>query len=558
MDVGEHEMMKKLITLATILTITIACLIGCGETTNFLGGTTEEKKETIRSEDVYIPIEKIRTLNPVVTKDEDAYYVGKLIYEGLFGFDKNLAVTNVLADHYSYDSEEGAITISLKRNIYWQDGEELTAEDVKFTMDVITSASYSGNTLYQNCISNIKYTKLNKQDPYQITISYNNPLNISLSNLTFPIIPQHRFKNIDGAKKADQDFIPIGTGPYQVEEYNALSHITLKASEKYHGSIKPVNTLHFQIIPEKRDAANLMNINNFSVAFSKELDRDTIYTNEDVNIASFPSNEVEFIGYNFNNPVLKYVKVRKAIASAINTEQIIESAYYKNGVQNDNIYFPSFLGINSNKSNNLFDIAKSKNLLQEAGFYDRNGDGYLESASGETLRVNILVNSDNPSRVAAAQIIKEGLDMLPIPATIISKEWNEYNTDLAGGNFDIFVGGYQFRENYDLRFLLHSGYGNPAGYSNPALDVWLDKMESGVSQQERQSSYEQVSKILIDELPYFCLLYKTYGAITSPSLEGGINPNFLNLYQGAENWYSMIEVPSGPTEEESVDELEIY
>jgi ABC-type transport system substrate-binding protein len=63
----------------------------------------------------------------------------------------------------------------------------------------------------------------------------------------------------------------------------------------------------------------------------------------------------------------------------------------------------------------------------------------MENAAGEVLRVNLLVNSEDQSRAAAAQIIKEGLDKLSIQATIISKDWNGYNTDLAAGDFDIFT-----------------------------------------------------------------------------------------------------------------------
>ena len=131
----------------------------------------------------------------------------------MFGFDKNLALTNILADNYSYAADGLSLTVNLKHGILWQDGEELTAEDVKFTMDTITAAVYSGGTLYAGNISNVKYTKLDNKDPYQITIYFNNPQNISLANLTFPIIPRHQFKNTDAARTAVQDFIPVGTGP---------------------------------------------------------------------------------------------------------------------------------------------------------------------------------------------------------------------------------------------------------------------------------------------------------------------------------------------------------
>jgi peptide/nickel transport system substrate-binding protein len=542
-------MRNKYIAVAAMIIILLTGLAGCGETTNFLGGTAEEEIETVRSDEVYIPIEKVRTLNPVITKDEDAYYVDRLVYESLFGYDRNLALTDILADSYTFAEDRSSVTINVKQGIYWQDGKEFTAEDVKFTMDVIASASYSNSTLYVSNISNVKYTKLNSKDPYQITIYFNNPQNVSLTALTFPIIPKHQFKNIDAAKKPDSNFIPVGTGAYRVAEYNGLSHIILTGYESYHGGNPPTNRLNFRIIPEKRDAVNLMDVNNISITFSKDIDRDTIYTNKEVHVVNFPSNEAEFIGFNFRNTVLKDGRVRKAIAGAINTAEIIESAYYKNGVQNDTIFFPNFLGISSVKSHNLHDISKSKELLREAGYYDRNGDGRLENAAGTTLSVSILVNAEDQSRIAAAQIIKEGLEQLTIHVQIVNKDWNSYNADLAAGNYDIFLGGYQFKENYDLRFLLHTGYGNLAGYSNPTLDALLDQMESGISQKDRQAVFDQVKDILIDELPYYCLLYKTYGAIASPGLQGELRPTFLNLYQDADTWYSMLEVSPEPEEE---------
>jgi len=554
-------MIKRSIAVTAILIMMLSALTGCGQTPNFLTGSAEQAVNTVRSDEIYIPIEKVRTLNPIVTKDEDAYYVNKLVYESLFGFDKNLALKNILAERYSYAPDGTFVTVNLKQGILWQDGKELTAADVKFTMDVIAAASYSNSTLYAGNISNVKYTKLDNKDPYQITIYFNNPQNISLSCLTFPILPKHQFKSIDTAKKPDPGFIPIGTGPYRVAEYNELSHLLLVGNEKYHGGESPANTLHFQIIPEKRNAVNLMDVNNIAITFSKEIDRETIYANRDVNVVNFPSNEVELIGYNFRNPLLKDSRVRKAIASAINTEEIIESAYFKNGIRNENIYYPNFLGVSGMKTDHTFDIGRAKELLREAGFYDRNGDGTLENAANQSITVNILVNTEDQSRLAAAQIIKEGLDQLPIHSTITSRDWNGYNTDLAAGNFDIYLGGYQIKENYDLRFLLHSGYGNLIGYSNIAMDTLLDKMESGVSHEERQAAYQQVKEILADELPYFCLLYKTYGAIASPSLRGEVEPSFMNLYEGVETWYSMLEVPAEPaeaSEEEPGGEPEAY
>ena len=546
-------MTKKIVAVIAILIIALSGLTGCEQTSNFLGGSTEKEKNTVRSDEIYIPIEKVRTLNPIISKDEDIYYLDKLIYQSLFDYDKNLTLVNVLADSYAYSEDKTSVTIELKRGMRWQDGREITAADVKFTMDVIASAAASGSTIYGSNITSVKGTKLDGGDPYQLTVLFKDTQNISMDNFTFPIIAQHQFKNIDAARKIDTDFIPIGSGPYQVSDYNDFSHIILKGNENYLGGSVPGNTLNFQIMPDKKDAVNLMDVNNISITFAKDLDRDTVYTNKDVNVVNFPSNEVELIGYNFGNPALKDPRVRKAIAGAIDTQKIIESAYYKNGIENDNIYFPNFLGVTSAKTHNPYDITNAKQLLREAGYYDRNGNGLLQDAAGQTITVNILVNSEDQSRVAAAQTIKEGLDQLPVQATITSVDWNTYNADLAAGNFDIYLGGYQIKENYDLRFLLYTG-GNQIGYSNPALDILLDRMESGLSSKDRQNTYTQIRDIMNDDLPYFCLLYKTYGAIASPALKGEIDPTFVNLYQGADKWYAMLEVIQKQPEEPAANQ----
>lgn len=542
-------MAKKLIAIAVILIMSLSALTGCEQTSNFLGvGETKEDKNIVRSDEIYIPIEKIRTLNPIITKDEDAYYVDKLIYESLFSYDNNMELINVLADSYTYAPDGTSVTIRLKQGITWQDGEDLTAADVKFTIDAIASAAASGATLYEGNIANVKSTKLEDGDLYQITIFFKNVQDNSVNNFTFPIIPAHQFKNTDAVKKPDPAFIPIGSGPYRVADYNDLSHIILTGNENYHGGSVPENILNFLIIPQKRDAVNMMDINNISVTFSKDIDRDTTYANREVSVVNFPSNEAELIGFNFRNPVLRDAKLRKAIVTAIDTEEIIESAYYRNGIQNDNIYFPGFLGTDSRKIDNLFDIEKAKELLKEAGYFDRNGDGILENAAKQTVKINILVNSDNPSRTAAAQIIKEDLDQLQIRTTITAKDWDGYQADMAAGYFDIYIGGFQIKENYDLRFLLHTDHANPIGYSNLTLDALLDKMESGISSEDKREAYTRIRDILNADLPYFCLLYKTYGAIASPSFRGELNPTFLDIYRGAEGWYSMLEISTAPAE----------
>ena len=533
-------MFKKILVIVSII-LAIYSFAGCGESTGFLGGDIEEEKDMVTSSEIYIPIDKIRTLNPVITKDEDAYYIDKLIYEGLFGLDENLALVNVLADSFSYGEWGYSVNIKIKENIKWHDGQAFTAEDVKFSIESYIYAVNSGSSMYSSYVNNIKQVKLDKDNPNIVQVFFINNNNISMENFIFPIIPKHQFNGVASVKLLSQGFIPIGTGPYKLVEYNELTHIILKGNETYHTGNIPKNTMNFQIMPNKLDAINLMDMNNISLIISKGIDRDTIYTNKNVNVVPFASNEVEFVGFNFRSNIMKNKKVRKAIAYSIDVEEIVNAGYFKNGILNDTIYYPNYLGIESSEIQYKFDVTNSQKLLTEAGYIDRDGDGIVENSNNEKLIINILVNSEDQQRIAAAHIIKNGLDKLPIQSYIIYKDWSAYNTDLSLGEFDIFIGGFQIKENYDLRNMLHTDYLNVIGYSNPTLDILLDKMESGLSNTDKVNTFSKIKDILNEDLPYFCLLYKTYGAIASPALQGDIEPYFNNLYHGCEKWTCVYE-----------------
>lgn len=533
--------MKRLFAFALILVFLFSGLTGCGEEVNFLTGGTETEKDTVVSNEIYIPIEKIRTLNPVITKDEDAYFINKLIYESLFSFDEHLAVKNLLAESYHYLDDGLSLSVQLKKGIEWQDGHALTGEDVKFSIESYLNAAASGETLYKKNVSNIKSVKVDSQNPLSVTISYYNKDNVSIRNLTFPIIPKHKFLSAGSVKSQSASFMPVGTGPYKIAESNDLTHFTLVGNGDYHGKDIPKNKLIFEILPNKKDAINLMAVNNLALTVLKDIDRDTIYSNKNLVSAPFLSNQVEVIGFNYRKSLLKDRRVRQAITSVIDAKEILDIGYFNNGVLNDSIYYPQYLGTQQSATPSS-DLDKARKLLIEAGFIDRDGNGIAENNFKEELSINILVNEEDLSRVAAAQMIKSSLDKLPIRSNIVYKDWDAYNTDLAAGNFDLYIGGFQLNETYDLRPFLHSNYGNLLGYSNQNLDFLLDKMESGISQEEMKATFTQIQTLLREEVPYGTLLYKTYGAVASPGLKGGINPYFYHIYNGSHNWRYEYEV----------------
>lgn len=591
-----------------------AGLSGCKEELPFIGKGDDAQTQKIVSNEIDIPMLRVRTLNPLVSLDEDTYYISKLIYQGLFQLDSTLTAVPALAESYQYDPQGTTLTIQLKKGVSWQDGKPFTSADVEFTIETLLALP-SQNTLYSDYVKNIRSVRT--QGSGTVVISYKSPDDVSVANLTFPILPEHQFKKNSDARTVNSGFVPIGTGPYSVESVDVSKEVILKGNPSYTGGAVANNVMHFKVLPNRMDAVNLFDINDFSIAFSKDLDRETLLTNRDMKVVSFPSNEVEYLGFRCDQPVLQDPRVRRAISLAIDDKEIIETAYYNSGIQNDTIYYPNYLGVPSQKQQKKAeaisdqteksdsqstnadqtgktdeqsvnvapkesggeqtasavqraddgeqaastnqkagsdqqsadgnqnakagqkpgktDLAQAKELLAQVGLTDQNGDGYLEDQQGKEIILRILYNSDDPSRATAAQVIKQDLKKLKIHAEVDGREWSAYNAAVTDGAYDLYIGGYQIRENYDLRFLLKTGV-NPVRYSNPQLDALLDQMASGITETQKKETFQQIQDILLNDMPYDCLLYKTYGAIASSSFKGTIKPMFFDFYSGSENW----------------------
>jgi len=541
----KHNYLYKSI-LTVLISLAILSAGGCSETTEFFDYQKEPEAIYKTANKAYLSMGRVMTLNPFISKDKDAYYINKLIYNSLFTLDENLLPQNDLAESYSFNKDKRKITIKIRAGIMWSNGEPLTANDVKFSIDAYKKASYAKLGIYSNQVNSIGSVSV---DGDSVIISYINDNDLSLENLTFPILPKNEFKNLNEALKPNEKYVPVGSGPYSVESYNPYSELVLKANE-FHSGLNPENVLIFKVVPSDGETIHLIEPNLITIAYSEKITRDVDFANLDTNIKSYLSNEVDWIGFNMNKTPLSDIKIRQAIAKAIDEKSILESAYYGNGILCDSIYYPGYLGIKNTGSIFKLDKDDSMLLLGKAGYTDSNNDGILEDKYGNEFIIDILVNNNNESRVAAAETIRKNLAGIKIGANITAVDFESYNNSILNGKFDIYIGGGKMAENYDLRNLLKSNAGNPVGFKNTTADKYLDQLKSGISNDEKIAIYKKLKAILSEEIPYYPLVYKTYGVITSKAFNGEVKPMFNNIYIGAEKWsYSYEEIINSPTED---------
>ena len=477
---------------------------------------------------LYFSSERIDTLNPVISKSEDVYYLSGLIYSSLFSYDENLNVKPDLVESYKINTEKAYIEITLRDDVKWHNGNSLKAADITFTINTMKSAGKDCPYYEQIKKINSAYTRSKNN----VTIYFNNNYNCSLDELVFPVIPSFQFAN-SGQFIEAKDFKPVGTGQYKYKSYNKLKQLKLVPHEDYYGKAAK-NNITVTILPEKSLSVNMMEINSVSCYTDDAGNRKSIALDKNFKIYDIPSNNVEFAVFNTSDQILYRKEVRHALAFGINRENILDNAYMGDGLLTDTIYYPNYLGVKDTGSYFGYDLEKAKNMLAAAGYRDMNGDGFLEDSIERPLSIDILVNEKNATRASAARLIKSDLEELGVRANITSLPQDQYLNAIKNKQFDILLTGYTIEESYDLRSLYNGK--NQWGYKNYNLQILAQEMDRLYSPEQYTENYRELKEALMDELPYFPLCYKKMSLIGLETFEAPELPMFNNIYMNCDTW----------------------
>lgn len=518
---------RKILVVAMAMIIAVVTVTGCD------GDILRTKKngETYRRvEAVVLPMAMVRTLNPVISKDEDTYFISKLIYEGLFSLDNNMTPQKALAKEYSFDKENGTLTVDLVDTV-WHDGKPLTSQDVIFSLKAYQRAGT--NSQYSALIDRID--KIEAEGSGRIVVHFDSKTRMSLNALTFPIIPAHPYSSVAKLLEPDAGFIPIGTGPYKCTSYSNTLKLQLAPNEVYHGT-KVKNSITFEVLPDNQSAYKLLQAGSISMLVSRDMDRQGEITKKGVKTVNFPGNEVEFIGFNVRNKKLKDAVVRQGIAYGVNSKRIIDECYFGSGMRNENVFFPNYMGIKSEQDAYPYSVDKGSDAMKKAG-YTMGKDGFLQDKDGTHLELNLIVDSKDTARVATAAIIEEDLRKMGVKIKVESLDSAGYLSRLKEKNYDMFLGGYQFDEQMDMRYLFGDYPENYTGYTNKTITNLMNDMYGGQTPEETKATYAKMKPIIKDEVPYYCILYKTYGAMLSNTIKGQIVPTWNNYYRKSGKWY---------------------
>jgi peptide/nickel transport system substrate-binding protein len=408
-------------------------------------------------------------------------------------------------------SEDGLTwKVKLRSDVKWHDGEPFTADDVKFSFDLLNNKNFrawlrNGFSLMQDIKvespTEISWRMAKAYAPFPSILSW-----------TF-IVPAHILAKASDPNTAPFNNAPVGTGPFVWKERVPGDHITLTANPHYFGKGPYLETVVFKYIPDLTvmftqfqtgaiDYIGLQGITADHYNQAKKL--------KDRNVVVGPAPFIESITLNLSRPQFQEQAVREALYYAMDNKAIIEQIYY--GLPGPTVTFlpRQSWAFNPHLAPHEYDPAKAKAMLDAAGW--KPGAGGIREKNGVKLSFLNSTTAGNHVRESAQQLLQQNWRDVGVEMTIKNMPpaviWGDY---FNMSHYDSVMVGEDFMTGPDPDVTVYfdsnaipakGGAGqNTMGYANPEVDKLLLAGATTFDQAKRQESYWKLGEIIRHDLP---------------------------------------------------------
>ena len=443
-------------------------------------------------------------LDPRVGTDEVSQRVSQLVFSYLMSLDEQLRVVPVLAERLE-NPDPLTYIVRLRRGIKFHDGHELTAKDVVYTFTSLMAPDFiSPRKGAYRLVESIAAL-----DDYSVQFKLKEPFGSFPVQLVMPIVP-------DGAGPELRTY-PIGTGPYRFVRYDVDDRVVLTAFEGYYDGLPNNPGVVMKVVPDdtmrglelRKGTVDLI-INDIAPDIAHQLEEDG-----HLRVVTGPGTDYQYIGFNMRDPMLSDKRVRHAIAYAIDRQAIVD--YLRRGQARPAVGLlpPVSWAFEPDVREFPQDRARSKQLLDEAGYGDPDGDGPLPR-----FTLSLKISTNEFTRLQAT-VVQQDLRRVGIDVDVRSYEFATLYADVLKGNFQMYtlqwVGGAVADPDI-LRRAFHSQQVPPIGfnrgyYSNPEVDRALDRAQLSNDEAERKRLYGLAQKLIAEDVPYVSLWVKTNVAV---------------------------------------------
>lgn len=493
------------------------------------GKNKEDERAKIQKNTLYIAMDsKIHSGDPrMIGGDANSQYIETLRFLPLIGSNENGDLEYLLAEEIIEKSNKSWL-VKIKSGIVFNNGNPLTAEDVVATyQSVMQTPKGLPPSPRKAVFKSVVVFKATSST--EILIELSEPDSSFLNNLTLGILP----KDVALEAKANEvNGKGYESGPYILQE-TSTSSWKFTRNEKFNLLEKPkVENLEFKIITDSGTRYAALAKGDIDIA-QNAIDDDKISLiqkslTDKFTVLTAPKLSTSFVAFNFRDPILSNVKVRQAIAYAIDRKSILQFRLQGRAQLATSMFPPSHYYFDKSIQEIKYDPQKAKALLKEANI-------------PEGISFPIKVSSSNKQTVEVAKAIAANLKDVGIQATVEMLEFNVFLDQLKKGVVKVWIANWVgFKDPDHLRFAFATNMippegGNRGVFSNTSVDELLQEGREESKAERRKMIYDQAQQILASEMPYVYLWHGLNVAVLGKNIEG------YKLYADGRYW-SLINV----------------
>lgn len=415
----------------------------------------------------------------------DASIIG-MFNPGLYGYDDNFYINDSGLAKVTFDKENKKVTIKIPDNVKWDDGEPLTIEDVIYPYYVIGHADYTG-VRYGEDLKNIvgmedyhagktdTISGLNKVDDYTLEVTYkefNQSLYIAGGGVQSYVEPSHIVKSTPIKDLQDSEYVrskPVGFGPFKFSSMVSGESIQFVANDTYYKGKPKLDGVNMEVVSAQTAVAE-MRAGSYDIAQLPSDEHSAYKDATNFKTIGKVATVYDYIGFKMGkwdneksevvtdeSRVTANVALRQAMAYALDNKAVGEKFYGGLRFEANSLVPPVFKDVyDSTLSAYSYNPDKAKQILADAGFVDKDGDGFVEDPNGKQFKINFAARSGNSIAEPLAQYYIDSWRNVGI------------NVDLQDGRLLEFNAFYDLIESDDANVDVYAAGWDTGGDPNPS------------------------------------------------------------------------------------------
>jgi peptide/nickel transport system substrate-binding protein len=437
-------------------------------------------------------------LDPRVGIDGQSERIDELLFDALLTRDEHFNVQPGLAEHWEI-TDPLTYVFHLRRGVTFHNGQALTSRDVKWTFDSLLQGKIRSTktSTYSRFVD-----RIDTPDELTVVFHLKEPFAALLWNLSEGAIGIVPYGSLDEMTRS-----PIGTGPFKFVSAETDKEVILQRNDNYWATVPHLHRVRFAIVPDATTQALELRKGSADLTINSPMPPDMIATLEgysSIVVQRGAGTRLAYLAFNLRDPVLKDVRIRQAIAYAIDRKPMIEYLW-RNEVRPARSILPEqSWAYNGDVPRYDYDPGKARQLLDDAGH---------PAVNGVRFHITMKTSTDENTRLMVA-VLQQQLRDVGIALDIRTFEFATFFADVTSGAFQLYslrwIGGNEDPDIFDAVF--HSRNFPPSGrnrsyYSSRRIDSLIDQAGRETDQDVRKRLYGELQEILAQELPSINLWY---------------------------------------------------